>query len=83
MKLLRKQRNSNFNGKKIASKTKNFCFIYFLLITLALLIAVSIYHCFKKYWAKHLLPFYVANNKLDKLYLYNENCTRYHFDDII
>ena len=55
-----------FLVKNATSKTKNFCILLvFLLITISLLIAVSI-HCYLiKYWAKqkHLLPYYVINNK--------------------
>ena len=41
----------------------------FLLITVVLLIAVSIYFYLIKYIAKekHLLPWYIRNNKLEKL----------------
>ena len=44
----------------------------FLLITIALLIAVSIYCYLIKYKAKqkHLLPFYVKNNKLKEVLYY-------------
>ena len=48
-------------------KTKRFCILSaFLLITIALMIAISIYCSLIKYGAKqeHLLPFCIANNKL-------------------
>ena len=38
----------------------------FLLITVALLMAVSIYGYLIKYQAKNLLPFHNTNNKLNK-----------------
>ena len=45
----------------------------FLLITIALLIAVSFYCCFMKYRSKqkHLLPYRVTNNKSEKFYIDN------------
>ena len=44
---------TNFNKKKATCKTKNFCiFLAFLLITIALLIAVSIYCYLIRYKAK-------------------------------
>ena len=52
---------TNFNEKNITCKTKNlYIFLAFLLITITLLIAVSIYCYLKKYRAKqkHLLPFH-------------------------
>ena len=57
----------NFNEKKAICKTQNFYILLaFLLITIALLIAVSIYCYLIKYWTKHLLPFQNTNNKLNK-----------------
>ena len=56
---------TNFNKKKVTCKTQNFYILLaFLLITIALLIAVSIYCYLIKYQAKqkHLLPFH--NTKL-------------------
>ena len=56
----RRKRNKN-----IICETKNFYILLaFLLITIALLIAVSVCCCMIKYKAKqkHLLPFYVTNN---------------------
>ena len=58
---------ANFNGKKAICKTQNFYVLFvFLLITITLLTAVSIYCYLIKYLAiqKHLLPFHVTNNKL-------------------
>ena len=51
----------NFNEKKATCKMENFyILLVFLLITIPLLIAVSIYYYLIKYWAKqkHLLPFH-------------------------
>ena len=51
-------------------KTQNFyVLLAFLLITIALLIAVSIYCYLIKYRAKqkHLLPFHFTNNKLKEI----------------
>ena len=56
-----------FNKNKATCKTQNFYFfLAFLLITIELLIAVSIYCYFVKYREiqKHLLPFNFTNNKL-------------------
>ena len=56
---------TNFNEKNITHKRQNFyIFLTFLLITIALLIAVSIYCYLVKYQAKqkHLLPFHNTNN---------------------
>ena len=45
--------SANFNEKNITYKTQNFYILLsFLLITIALLIAVSIYFYLIKYWAK-------------------------------
>ena len=58
--------STNFNEKKATCKTQNFYILLaFLLITIALLIAVSIYCYLIKYRVKqkHLLPFHFANNK--------------------
>ena len=57
---------TNFNEKKATFKTQNFyIFLAFLLITIALLIAVSIYWYWVKYQAKkkHLLPFHLTSLK--------------------
>ena len=67
---------TNFNEKKAICKTQNFYILFaFLLITIALLIAVSIYCYLIKYQAKqkHLLPFHDTNNELNKLYIDNIN----------
>ena len=56
----------NFNEKKAIRKTQNFyILLQFLLITIALLIAVAIYYYLIKYRAiqKHSLPFHVTNNE--------------------
>ena len=61
---------TNFNEKNEIVKTKSFYILLaFLLIITALLIAVSIYCYLIKYKAKekHLLPFYVKNNKSKEL----------------
>ena len=56
---------TNFN-KKVTCKMQNFYILLaFLLIIIALLIAISIYCYLRKYRAKqkHLLPFNFTNNK--------------------
>ena len=63
-----------FNEKKVTCKTQNFyVLLAFLLITIALLIAVSIYYCLIKYQAKqkHLLLFY--DTKLKEVHIDNIN----------
>ena len=63
---------ANFNEKNITCKTQNFYITFaFLLITIALLIAVSIYWYLTKYRAKqkHLLPF--QDTKLNQVYIDN------------
>ena len=58
---------ANFNEKKATCKMQNLCILHtFLLITIALLIAVNIYRYLIKYRAKqkHLLTFHVTYNKL-------------------
>ena len=84
--------------KKATCKTQNFYILLaFVLITIALLIAVSIYCYLIKYWEKrkHLLPFHFINNK--KLYIKNikkkisnkakdkdiKKLTHYFFNDAI
>ena len=63
---------TNFNETNSICKTNNFYLLFgILLITIALLIAVSIYCYLVKYKTKqkHLLLFYVNNNELkDVLY---------------
>ena len=58
---------ANFNEKKATCKTQNlYILLTFLLITIALLIAVNIYRYLIKCRAKqkHLLTFHVTYNKL-------------------
>ena len=60
----------NINEEKLACKTQNFYILLaFLSITIALMIAVSIYCYLIKYQAKqkHMLPFHVANNELKEI----------------
>ena len=60
----------NFSEKKATCKTQNFYILLaFLLITIALLIAVSIYCCLLKYRAKQkpLLPFEFTNTLIIKI----------------
>ena len=55
----------NFNEKKATCETQNlYVLLAFLLITIALLIAVSIYCYLIEYRAKQLLPFHYTNNEL-------------------
>ena len=63
---------TSFNENNAICKTKNFyILLVFLLITILLLIAVRIYRYLIKYKSKqkHLLSYYVTNDKLinDKL----------------
>ena len=61
---------TNFNEKKATCKMQNFYILLaFLLITMALLIAVSIYCYLIKCRAKqkHLLQFYNTNNEFRKV----------------
>ena len=61
---------TNFSEKKAIFKTQNFYILLeFLLITIALLIAVSIYCYLIKYRTvkKHLLPIHVTNNELKEI----------------
>ena len=67
----RRERNKN-----IICKTKSFYnLLAFLLVTIASLIAIRIYCYLIKYEAKqkHLLPFYVTNNKFKKIVLIKIN----------
>ena len=62
--------STNFNEKKATCKTQNFYILRtFLLITIVLLIAVSIYYYLIKYRAnqKNLLPSHFTNNKLKEI----------------
>ena len=64
---------TNFNKKNIASKTQNFYILLaFLLITIALLIAVSTSWHLIKYRTKQkdLLPFHVTNNEIREILYY-------------
>ena len=61
---------TNFKEKKAIFKIQNlYILLAFLLITIALLIAASIYCYLIKYWAiqKHLFPFHVINNELKEI----------------
>ena len=63
-------KETNFNERKATCKTQNlYISVAFLLITIALLIAVSSYCYLIKYRAKqkHLLPFNFTNNKLKEI----------------
>ena len=65
---------TTFNEKKVTCKTQSFYILLaFLLITIALLIAVSIYCHLIKYRTKqkHLLPFH--DTKLKQVYINNIN----------
>ena len=64
-----RQGKKNFKKKNITCKTQNFhILLAFLLIAIAILIAVSIYCYLIKYRAKHLVLFCDTNNKLNKFY---------------
>ena len=59
-----------FNEKNITYVTQIiYILLNFLLITIALLIAVSIYCCLIKYWGKqnHSLPFHFTSKELKEL----------------
>ena len=61
---------TNFNEKKATCEMQNFYILFaFLLITIAILIAISIYCYLIKYQTKqkHLLPFQVINNELNEI----------------
>ena len=61
---------TSFDEKKATCKTQNFyVLLAFLLITISVLIAVSIYCYLIKYRAKqkHLLPFHVIINELKEI----------------
>ena len=63
----------SFNEKKAICETQNlYILLAFLLITIALLIAISLYCYLIKYRAiqKHLLPFHVTNNQLKEIIYY-------------
>ena len=64
------EKETNFNKKKATCKTQNFYILLaFLLITIALLIAVSIYCYLIKYQAKqkNLLPFHDTHKELKQV----------------
>ena len=87
-------KETNFNEKKVTCKMHRFyVLLAFLLLTIALLIAVSIYYYLVKYQAKNLLPFHDTKFKqfcIDsinwkwvlKIYIL-KNYAYYFFDDII
>ena len=61
---------TNFNEKRATCKTQNFYILLaFLLITIVLLIAVSIYCYLKKYRGKqnHSLAFHFKNSELKEI----------------
>ena len=60
---------TNFNEKKVACKRQNLYILLAFLITIALLMAVSIYSYSIKYWAKRkqLLPFHNTNHGSRKI----------------
>ena len=64
----------NFNKKNSICKRKKFCILLaFLLITIAFMIAVSIYSCLIKCKSrqKHLLPYCTTNDISKKFYVNN------------
>ena len=64
----------NFNEKKAICKTDNFYILLaFLLVTIALLTATSIYYYLLIIQGKHLLPFHNTNNKSSKFYIHITN----------
>ena len=72
---------TNFSEKNATCKMQNFCILLaFLLITIALLVALSIY-CYlgyqnnitSKYQEKRLLPFNEINNKSKQVSIDNIN----------
>ena len=68
--------SKHFDEKNITCKTQNFYILFpFLLITITLLIAASIYCYLMKYQAKQkqLLTFHDINNKFKKLCMDNIN----------
>ena len=55
---------TNFVEKKVICKRQSFYILFaFLLIAIALLIAVSTYCCLTKYQAKNFLPFHDTKSK--------------------
>ena len=56
---------TKFNEKNVIYKTKNiYILLIFILITVPLLTAVSIYYYLIKYRGKYLFPYNLTNNKL-------------------
>ena len=66
-------KKANFNEKSNVENTNFYILLAFLLITIILLIAVSIYCCLIKKQEKHVLPFHNANDKLNKFCIYSIN----------
>ena len=67
--------STNFNEKKVICKLQSFYILLtFIIITIALLIAVSIYCYLIKYQAKNVLPFHDTNNKLNEFCIDSINC---------
>ena len=63
-------KETHFHVKNITIKTQNFYILLaFLLTTIVLLLAVSIYCYMIKYQGKHLLSFHNTNNKPKKFYI--------------
>ena len=67
----------NFNEKKQPGKQKFSVLFAFLLITIVLLIAASIYCSLIKYWAKqkHLIPMLKMSNKIKVISIKNSQAT--------
>ena len=64
---------TNFNESKVTCKKQNFyILLVFLLITITLLIAVSIYCYVIKYQMKYLLPFHDIK-QIKQIYFDNRN----------
>ena len=62
---------TNFNEKKVTCKKQNFYILLaFVSITIALLIAISIYYYLTEYRAKQLLPFHYTNDELREVIYY-------------
>ena len=73
---------TNFNGKEVTFTTRNFYILLaFLLVTIALLTAVSVYcfHIKQKSKQNHLLPYRDTNSLETDV----KNFTCLHFDDIM
>ena len=59
----------SYDEEIICKRQKFYILLAFLLITIALLIAVSIYCYLIKYQRKHLLLFHNTNNESNKFYI--------------